>query len=363
MNKLIFTFFVCIVWSKPMVAQLADKVDSRIPFPNECNFVKGKSKLPGFYISNHPVTNRAYIIYMNWLKNCYGDYPEQWYFSWPDFGMVDGSINYYGCEEFVSLVNQAEPLIKDYMFNPKFIDFPVIGMDWQQAYNFCKWLSERYNEYHLVKKGALNDDIIPAYQYCFSTESFLAGQYERPGESLKADRSAMENLIKRKHHLFLPAFRMPTKNELELARKNHAISNELKPYPLPEFLKPWECLLLKDGMLILTDCENADGNEHGISMKDVTQPSLKYSEWNLDSFLDAKGKSAMQIFEMLGQETLIYENEIKSSIDSLGNMPYVLISWKKDLPVIVKAKPVLPSGLDGQGRNFNTFRYVVGLSE
>lgn len=133
-------------------AQKKKNTPFRISYPSECELVNNTDSLQAFYISTQPITNSAYFIYMDWLKNCFKDYPEQWFLSWPDFGTIDGEISYTNCYDFVEMINNSNDLIKGYMFNPDYIDYPVLRISWEQASDFCKWVSDRYNEYILIKK-------------------------------------------------------------------------------------------------------------------------------------------------------------------------------------------------------------------
>jgi formylglycine-generating enzyme required for sulfatase activity len=85
-----------------------------------------------------------------------------------------------------------------YLRHPSYADYPVVGVSWLQANDFCKWRTDRVNEYILSREGIINwhftDDIDPATgegaanqkdyekyvsvpQNMFSTENYLNGNY------------------------------------------------------------------------------------------------------------------------------------------------------------------------------------------
>jgi len=357
MKKPFLFLLVLMIFSVFSFAQNNTKTPFKITYPVECKIVMGNELIEPFYISTQPITNRAYIIYLNWLKKCYMDYPEQWYRAWPETGTINGEIDYNDCKNFVELVNSSNPLIKDYMFNPQYIDYPVLGIDWMQASGFCKWLSDRYNEYLLIKKGFLTDDTYALNENCFTLESFLAGQYERQANKEFKDKNTGEIGIKWQHHLLTPSFRLPTQLESKLAAKDKILSNEMKAYPLPVFLKPWECLDVKGNKIIIRDCFTEKKEEFGFSTNDAKLPATSSTEWFLDTFLENKGNSVLSVFAELGQNTLNYDEQSMMEKDSLGNMRYMILTEKNKVPLIVGSKPVLPEGYL-QSKNC-IFRYVV----
>ncbi len=359
MKNLILFPLVLMIFSLNTYAQNKQKTPFKIIYPSECKIVMGNELIEPFYISTQPITNRAYIIYLNWLKKCYQYYPEQWYRAWPETGTINGEIDYTDCNNFVELVNSSSPLIKEYMFNPKYIDYPVLGIDWMQAYRFCKWLSDRYNEYLMMQKGFLTEDAYALNENSFTLESFLAGQYERKGNKEFEDKNMGEFGIKWHHHLLTPSFRLPTQMESKLAVKSKITSDNLKAYPLPSFLKPWECMKLKGNKLILTDCNTETNQEFAFSTINSKLPTDKISEWFLDTFLKNKGNSLLSVFAELGQNKLNYEEQSQMEKDSIGNMRYIILTEKNNIPLIVGSKPALTEGYF-QSKN-SIFRYVVNV--
>ncbi len=110
-------------------------------------------------VSNNLITNRDYLTYILWNNRVYGsDYPEVLLENIQGY-TIDN--NYYS-DTLIHLYSQSNNpiefimnnsgwIVKDYMLNPKFVDYPVLGLSKKQALKYCKWLSDRYNEYALIK--------------------------------------------------------------------------------------------------------------------------------------------------------------------------------------------------------------------
>ncbi len=52
-----------------------------------------------------------------------------------------------------SELSYNEPMVEYYFRHPGFNDYPVVGVTWRQAHDFCLWRSDRVNEGSLVKDG------------------------------------------------------------------------------------------------------------------------------------------------------------------------------------------------------------------
>ena len=73
-----------------------------------------------------------------------------------------------------------EHFVNYYLRHPAYRDYPVVGVSWIQANEYCKWRTDRVNEYILAREGILdwemgNKELNPFNM--FSTEAYLGGQY------------------------------------------------------------------------------------------------------------------------------------------------------------------------------------------
>ena len=79
-----------------------------------------------------------------------------------------------------SPLSSMEHFVNYYLRHPAYRDYPVVGVSWIQANEYCKWRTDRVNEYILAREGILdwemgNKELSPFQM--FSTEAYLGGQY------------------------------------------------------------------------------------------------------------------------------------------------------------------------------------------
>ena len=48
-------------------------------------------------------------------------------------------------------------MVTQYFRHPAYQDYPVVGVSWQQAVDYCDWRTDRVNEKRLVESGALTN--------------------------------------------------------------------------------------------------------------------------------------------------------------------------------------------------------------
>ena len=48
-----------------------------------------------------------------------------------------------------------EPYVDYYLRHPSYRDYPVVGVNWLQATNFCAWRTDRVNEQILIREGII----------------------------------------------------------------------------------------------------------------------------------------------------------------------------------------------------------------
>jgi hypothetical protein len=165
-----------------------------------------------YAISKNYITNRDYITYILWKIEVYGlDYPSTIIDAFPGYEKVtnedyDVVNEYYNCDTaLLYLIGKSDWYVKDYMFNPRYMDYPVIGMSKKQASKFNRWLSDRYNEYLLIRKNFYHRNLHQVDEDNFVTDSYLADQYY--------GHRKRDSIIKWEDEVLLNNFRLPTKKE------------------------------------------------------------------------------------------------------------------------------------------------------
>jgi len=88
--------------------------------------------VPSFYLDQTEVSNIDYLEYLYWLERVFGeDYPEVVRNARPDTLVWRERLAF------------NEPLVENYLRHPSYQDYPVVGVNWIQANDYCLWRTDR----------------------------------------------------------------------------------------------------------------------------------------------------------------------------------------------------------------------------
>lgn len=127
--------------------------------------------IASFYMDETEVRNIDWLEYLTWLRRVYTTYPEVYQKALPDTLVWRDQLGY------------NEPMVKNYLRFPAYAEYPVVGVSWEQATDYCVWRTDRVNEQILIDKKILTQDLDNQKdENNFNTEAYTTGQIYRYGK-------------------------------------------------------------------------------------------------------------------------------------------------------------------------------------
>ena len=198
--------------------------------PQDMAYFEGNDSINAFYIGRTEECNRNYMIYLEWLRRVYAsDYPAVLDFAIPDTQKVMQALH----------MNDA---MQSYFSNPAFKYYPVAGVSWLQANEYCKWKTDRINEMILIREGVLKFNPAQLNEDNFNSEAYLEKQYEGLVRAFVVNDDTHDTTpVEYRHHILMPAFRLPTEAEWNyaLAHLNEAVVSGKKEILKHNFMDWW----------------------------------------------------------------------------------------------------------------------------
>jgi sulfatase modifying factor 1 len=146
----------------------------------EYNNLRRRVTVPSFYMDETEVSNQDWLDYLHWINITFPNDNELYYNALPDTLVWRKPLSY------------NEPYVDNYLRHPAFQDYPVVGVTWDQAQEYCAWRTDRTNENILRERGNLvtwkdkagGKNGAPAgnaQQEPFNTDIYLNGQIKGQG--------------------------------------------------------------------------------------------------------------------------------------------------------------------------------------
>ena len=173
-----------------------------------------------FYMDEYEIRNVDWREYTNWMKVVFGKTaPELVAKAQPNMTVWREELAY------------NEPYIENYFTHPAYDQYPIVGVTWEQAMDYCTWRTDRVNELALVRAGIIappdfaslekqtSHDTI-ANSFVFNTRKYLTQDTYQPaiGRNPKKDLYGKNRKVDRSDGILAPSdFRLPTEAEWEFA--------------------------------------------------------------------------------------------------------------------------------------------------
>ena len=184
-----------------------------------------------FYLDEAEVTNSEYLLYLQVTKDIFPPSEEK-YKNIYSSALPDTLV-------WRNSLGNTELLSENYLRHPAYSDYPVVGVSWLQAVQYCKWRTSAVNLKNLIDKGVLSNvlgnDTIRNF---FDTDLYLENPYRLfDGDSTVYKRGLPDNKIRKKGQprppkgtftgrqvtlqdgILSQKFRLPTEVEWEFAAK------------------------------------------------------------------------------------------------------------------------------------------------
>ena len=201
------------------------------------NTTPNKLHVRSFFMDEAEVTNSEYFLYVQYMKNVFSPSEEKYKHIYnsvlPDTLVWRKSLG------------NTDILSETYFRHPSYADYPVVGVTWLQANEYCKWRTNAVNLKTLIDKGHIKNifetDTISNF---FDTDVFITDDSKlfsgdttvykkgigrtvrKKGDPRPARNAFRGRKISQADGILTTRFRLPTEAEWEFAAKANIENRE-----------------------------------------------------------------------------------------------------------------------------------------
>ncbi len=293
------------------------------------NNVPRRVTISSFYMDETEVRNFDYVEYLYWLRRVFGEqYPEVHTKALPDTLVWRERLSY------------NEPYVQYYLRHPAYRDYPVVGVNWEQANQYCAWRTDRVNEMILIREGVLSWDTDQLNERNFNTDAYLLGQYEGLVKKELRDldpKGSGTRRVRMEDGMLLPSYRLPTEAEWEYAALG-LIGNTIYERVIERRLYPWNGHNIRSSQdktmgTIMANIQRGRGDMMGVAGNlndagEITVPVFAYwpNDYGLYNMAGNVSEWVMDVYRPLTNEDMTDFRPFRGNVferyklDSEGNI-------------------------------------------
>lgn len=158
---------------------------------------------PNFYCDEFEINNFSWLVYLGDLRRVFGENSEEYIDALPDQNV------------WLKVPSPCLRLAELYLGNPRYRDYPVVGITQDQAKKFAKWRSDSVFELNLIRARAIKLVASQNRENVFTIERYF--------------RNELDYIVQKKKVDYYPEYYLPSKEErMQIEKYNDSVLRENK---------------------------------------------------------------------------------------------------------------------------------------